>query len=158
MWLGSNRPGKQCRGYVDSGRQESPHKLPRDESSSASLADLCLNKTEYSHPVAAWQLISHCIHKSQRGNTFQSHVRFGSRDLGVVFDSQDNNSCRTHSRSVQHYGRCRVEVEFRAKRLEATQESFWSTSESMGSSQCGPVWSKAQQTTASLFQFMILKD
>ena len=146
IWLGSNRPGKQYQGCVDSGREESPHKLPRDESSSTSLADLCLDKTEYSHPVAARQLISHCIHKPQRGNSFQSPVRFGSRDLGVMFDSWDNNSCRTHSKSVQHCGRCRVEAEFRAKRLEATQGSFRSTSESMGSSQCGPICSEAQQT------------
>ena len=76
IWLGSNRPGKQYQGCVDSGREESPHKLPRDESSSTSLADLCLDKTEYSHPVAARQLISHCIHKPQRGNSFQSPVRF----------------------------------------------------------------------------------
>ena len=152
VWLGSNRSGKKYRGYVDSGREESPHKLPRDESSSTGLANLCLDKTEYSHPVAARQLISHCIHKPQRGNAFQSPVRFSSTDLGVVFDSRDNNSCGTHSRSVQHCGGCRVETEFRAKRLEATQGSFRSTSESMGSSQCGPVCSEAQQTTASLFQ------
>ena len=152
IWLGSNRSGKKYREYVDSGREESPHKLPRDESSSTGLANLCLDKTEYSHPVADRQLISHCIHKPQRGNAFQSPVRFGSRDLGVVFDSQDNNSCGTHSRSVQHCSGCRVETEFRAKRLEATQGSFRSTSESMGSSQCGPVCSEAQQTTASLFQ------
>ena len=152
IWLGSNRPGKQYWGYVDSGREESPHKLPGDEGSSTCLADLRLDKTEYSHLVAARQLISHCIHKSQRGNAFQSPVRFGSRDLGVVFDSRDNNSCGTHSRSVQHCGGCRVETEFRAKRLEATQGSFRSTSESMGPSQCGSVCSEAQQATALLFQ------
>ena len=69
IWLGSNTPGKWYQGYVNSGREESPHKLPRDESSSTSLADLRLDKTEYSHPVAARQLISHCIHKPQRGNS-----------------------------------------------------------------------------------------
>ena len=70
----------------------------------------------------------------------------------MVFDSRDNNSCGTHSRSVQHCGGCEVKTEFRAKRLEATQRSFRSTSESMGPSQCGSVCSEAQQATASLFQ------
>ena len=152
IWLGSNRSGMQYRGYVDSGRENSPHKLPGDESSSISLADLCLSKAEYSHPVAARQLISHCIHKPQRGNSLQSPVGFGSRDLGVVFDSRNNNTCRAHSGSVQHSGGCRVEAEIRAERLEDTQGGFRSTSESMGSLRCGPFCSTAQQTAPSLFQ------
>lgn len=81
IWLGSNRPGMQYRGYVDSGQENTPHKLPGDESSSISLADLRLSKAEYSQLVTARQLISHCIHKPQRGNSLQSPVGFGSRDF-----------------------------------------------------------------------------
>ena len=152
IWLGSNRPGMQYRGYVDSGQENTPHKLPGDESSSISLADLRLSKAEYSQLVTARQLISHCIHKPQRGNSLQSPVGFGSRDLGVALDSQNNNTCRAHSGSVQHSSRCQVEAEIRAERLEATRGGFRSTSESIGALRCGPLCSTAQQTAPSLFQ------
>ena len=39
IWLGSNRSGMQYRGYVDSGQENSLHKLPGDESSSISFAE-----------------------------------------------------------------------------------------------------------------------
>ena len=81
IWLGSNRSGKKYRGYVDSGQKESPHELPRDESSSTGLANLCLSKTEYSHPVAARQLISHCIHNHKGG----THSRALS-DLAQIWE------------------------------------------------------------------------
>ena len=121
IWLESNRSGMQYRWCVDSGREKSPHKLPGDESSSISLADLPLSKAEYSHPVAArqpishcipLQLISHCIHKPQRGT--HSKV-LSDLTLGVVLDLRNNNTCRAHSGSVQHSSRCRVEAEIRAE-------------------------------------------
>ena len=70
----------------------------------------------------------------------------------MVFDSQNNNTCRAYSGSVQHSGGCRVEAEIRAEQLEATQGGFRSTSESMGSLRCVPFPSAAQQTAPSSFQ------
>ena len=61
--------------------KNSPHKLPRDESSPTSLADFGFKEAEYPHAVAAWQFISHCVQKPQEGNSFQYAVRVGDRDL-----------------------------------------------------------------------------
>ena len=88
IWLGSNRQGKQYRGYLDSGREESPHKLK------AVLLPLqtFVSTRQNIHILLLLDNSSAIAHK-----TFQSPVKFGSRDLGVVFDSLDNNSCGVYN-------------------------------------------------------------
>ena len=80
IWLGSNRQGKQYWGYLDSGREESPHKLK------AVLLPLqtFVSTRQNIHILLLLDNSSAIAHKA-----FQSPVKFGSRDLGVVFDSLD---------------------------------------------------------------------
>ena len=134
--------------YVDSGQENNPDKLPRDESSSTSLADFHLSKAEYSHPVTARQLISHCIHKLLTPNSCQIlalEIWEWCWTLGISIHAEHSTTLW----QMQSWGRVRSEW------LEATRESPQSTSKSMESLRSGPLCSTGQQTAPSLFQIQI---
>ena len=82
--------------------KNNPHKLCRDDSSQpSSLTDLGFKEAEYPHPIAAWQLVTICIH-NHKGET-------DSKDLSDLIIqiwkwclSRGEKSCRTHPGSLQH--------------------------------------------------------